>query len=165
VQTSDSARGAIHYEHTQRALALALIIALGGVVSLILIVYFRIAHGLPWVFLTGPIVVIAILSLCAFNFSSLTLRVGEAAVEARFGPGWIRKKILLADIASVESVKNPWYYGWGIHYVKRGWVYNISGFEAVELRLKNGSHLRFGTDEPDKLAGVLQQGITGRSSR
>jgi hypothetical protein len=53
-------------------------------------------------------------------------------------------------------VKNPWYYGWGIHLTPSGWLYNVSGFWAVELQMKNGKKYRIGTDDPEGLVQVIQ---------
>jgi len=53
---------------------------------------------------------------------------------------------------SAKTTKNHWYYEWGI----RGWlwpkmrIYNVSGFDAVEIKVKNGKTYRIGTDEPKK---------------
>ncbi len=46
-----------------------------------------------------------------------------------------------------------WYYGWGIRgwLWPKMWIYNVSGFDAVEIKLKNGKMYRIGTDEPKKL--------------
>jgi hypothetical protein len=39
------------------------------------------------------------------------------------------------------------------------WIYNVSGFDAVELKMKNGKVYRIGTDESEKLESALQQSI------
>jgi hypothetical protein len=35
------------------------------------------------------------------------------------------------------------------------WIYNVSGFDAVEIKLKNGKVYRIGTDEPKKLEQTI----------
>jgi hypothetical protein len=52
-------------------------------------------------------------------------------------------------------VRNRWYYGWGIRITPRGWLYNVSGLDAVELALKNGKCVRIGSDEPHALARAI----------
>jgi len=67
-------------------------------------------------------------------------------------------KFLLSEIASVKTARNKWYYGWGIrywHWPKPVWIYNVSGFDAVELALSNGQDYRIGTDEPQALEAAL----------
>jgi hypothetical protein len=53
-------------------------------------------------------------------------------------------------------VKNQWWWGWGIRLIPGGWLYNVSGLDAVELKMKNGRVYRIGTDEPRKLAEFIQ---------
>lgn len=93
-------------------------------------------------------------------FCCLTVSIDEKYVKASFGIGLIRKKILLSDIKSVEVVKNKWYFGWGVRFLgSEGWMYNISGLDAVKFELKNGKKFRIGTDDPSKLAEVLKSSI------
>lgn len=46
-------------------------------------------------------------------------------------------KITVERIKTVESVKNPWYYGWGIRFIPNGMLYNIGGSDAVGLRFND----------------------------
>ena len=86
-------------------------------------------------------------------------------MKIKFGYGIFRKSYLLKDIASVKTVKNHWYYGWGIRYwvPTRMWVYNVSGFDAVEIQMRNGRIKRIGTDEPRKLEQAIQQVINQKT--
>jgi len=95
------------------------------------------------------------------SFSTLTVSINEEYLKIKFGYGIFRKRYLLKEIASVKIVKNHWYYGWGIKYwaPRRMWVYNVSGFDAVEIEMRNGRVKRIGTDEPRKLEQAIQQGI------
>jgi hypothetical protein len=52
-------------------------------------------------------------------------------------------------IASYQVVKNPWYYGWGIRLTPHGWLYNVSGSYAVEIKMKTGKKYRIGTNVPN----------------
>lgn len=108
--------------------------------------------------------VTAVMALILFtlaSFCSLQAIVDETYLKIKFGYGIYQKKFLLADIVSAKTVKNKWYYGWGI----RGWlwpkmrIYNVSGFDAVEIKLKNGKIYRIGTDEPQKLEEVILRSI------
>ena len=88
-------------------------------------------------------------------FATLTVEIRDGLLRFRFGLGLIRKKLKVAEIESCEVVRNPWYYGWGIHATGKGWVYNVSGFEAVEIFMSDGRRLRIGTDEPDLLRKAI----------
>ena len=93
--------------------------------------------------------------LTVFLFGSLTIEITDKKLKWSFGIGLVRKNIDMANVTSVEPVKNPWLYGWGIHLTPHGWLYNVSGWEAVQIRLKNGKQFRLGTDEPEALAGAI----------
>ena len=56
-------------------------------------------------------------------------------------------------------VKNLWYYGWGIRFTPRSWLFNVSGFSAIELQMKSGKRYRIGTDDPDNLAKALDEAL------
>jgi len=89
-------------------------------------------------------------------FGALTVEVDDATIRLRFGVGLIRKTFSLADVASCQPVRNPWWWGWGIRLIPGGWLYNVSGLDAVELVLKSGKRFRIGTDEPQVLKDFLQ---------
>lgn len=113
---------------------------------------------------SGPnFAISAIMALILFmlaSFTTLTVSIDDSLLRIKFGLGIFRKKFLLEDIVSVKPVKNHWYYGWGI----RGWlwprkmlIYNVSGFEAAEITLKNGKIYRIGTDAQDDLVAAIKR--------
>lgn len=97
----------------------------------------------------------------AVLFSSLTVQVTEEELRFYFGPGFWDQRISLDDIQEVEVVHNPLYYGWGIRYTAPGWLYNVSGRQAVELDVHGKAPIRIGTDEPDSLKRALEQARQG----
>ncbi len=111
------------------------------------------------VFLYGGPVMMGIVALLFYN---LTVEIDETHLRFRFGVGLIRKRIPLAEIVAVAPVRNSWLYGWGIHCTPRGWLYNVSGWEAVEIALTSGKRLRLGTDEPQRLAQALRAAMGER---
>lgn len=144
------------YRHTQ--VGRVTLIALGAAVVLnlgLLAVFDDLAVR---VLLVALVVVFA---LCALLFSALTVSVDAQHLTARFGPGPIAKRIPLSSIRDAQPVRNPWWYGWGIHLTPHGWLWNVSGFEAVELTLDGGQRIRIGTDEPQVLADVLARATRG----
>jgi len=40
------------------------------------------------------------------------------------------------------------------------WIFNVSGFDAVELIMKNGKIYRIGTDEPIKLESAITVAVS-----
>jgi hypothetical protein len=105
----------------------------------------------------------AILAAAILLFCSLTVTVGAAHVTIRFGLTPVRKRIRLADVASFEAVRNPWYFGWGIQRYGPGWLYNVSGFEAIEIVRTDGKELRIGTDDAQGLIQALSAAIGDQS--
>ena len=85
--------------------------------------------------------------------------IDEKYLRIKFSFGLYQKKLLLNDIISAKTIKNNWYDGWGI----RKWlwpkmlIYNVAGFDAVEITFKNGKTYRIGTNEPEKLEQTILQ--------
>ena len=92
-------------------------------------------------------------------FSTLTVRVESGVITVQFGVGIVRKRIQLSDVEAYAKVRNPWYYGLGIRYTPRGWLYNIYGLSAIELLMKNGKTCRIGTDDPEGFAHALEAAL------
>ena len=102
-------------------------------------------------------ILLAILVGLVILFWSLTVELRPGTLRLKFGLGLFKKTIPLSKIQGCRIVRNPWYYGWGIHLTPRGWLYNVSGFEAVELDLTDGRHVRIGTDEPEALGQAIME--------
>jgi hypothetical protein len=100
----------------------------------------------------------AFLALMLPLFGWLTVTVDEEAVTARFGVGLIRRRIKIKDILSAAPVRNKWYNGWGVRMLDTGWMYNVSGLDAVEIEYQGGK-FRIGTDEPEELVRALRRGM------
>jgi hypothetical protein len=99
-------------------------------------------------------------------FFSLTVEIEKNALTCRFGVGLIRKDIPLSEVSHVSAVLNPWWVGWGIRWIPgQYWVWNVSGFQAVELTLKDGSRFRIGTDEPEALVHAIELSMKAGSGR
>jgi len=104
-------------------------------------------------------VIMALILFILASFSTLTVSVNEQFLKIRFGWGISRKKFSLSDIVTIGKAKNHWYYGWGIRmwFWPKMWVFSVSGFDAIELTMKNGRIYRIGTDEPEKLELAIRQ--------
>jgi hypothetical protein len=142
----------IRYEHTQRGTVVQAALAVGALVC------FGLAQ-----FLSAPPFVIpmalALVVICAYMFSSLTIQITDRTLRWCFGPGMFRKELALAEIAAVEVTRTRLLEGWGIHRTSRGWLYNVSGFDAVLLRLSGGKRVLLGTDEPERLRAAILLGM------
>jgi hypothetical protein len=138
------------YHHKQVG---TIIISGIGIALLVAFLYLWENQQLDSVQLAVLIGVVLLLAL----FSSLTVEVNSSTISCRFALGLIKRKIALSDIESIHTVHNPWYAGWGIRWRPGQYVlWNVSGFRAVELVLKNGNRFRIGTDEPDALLDAIR---------
>ncbi len=114
---------------------------------------------------SGPnFAVSAIMVLILFilsSFATLTVSIDENYLRIKFGYGIFWKKFLLKKIVSAKAVKNHWYYGWGIRLWlwPSMWIYNVSGFDAVEIKMQNGKIYRIGTDDAANLELALKKAI------
>jgi hypothetical protein len=98
-------------------------------------------------------------------FFKLTVAVNDSNIVISFGVGIIRKKVSLGDIKEVKRVKTNWYNGWGIRKIKNGMLYNIQGFNAIELSFKNKkSILRIGIRSSSDLDKEIRNRITMNKS-
>jgi hypothetical protein len=103
----------------------------------------------------GPLIALTVLLLCLLIFPSLTIEIREGFLRWRFGPGLIRKQVPLSEIVRTTPVRTTLLQGWGIHRTSGGWLYNVSGFKAVEFELRDGKRFRLGTDEPKTLVRAV----------
>jgi hypothetical protein len=110
----------------------------------------------------GGLIVSALASLVLVSFFTLTTVVTDDDVRVWFGVGLIRRRIALDRIAGATAVRNHLIYGWGIRLIPNGWLWNVSGLEAVELSLVDGRRFRIGTDEPEQLAAAIQGAVRRR---
>ena len=92
-------------------------------------------------------------------FHSLTVRISRSEIALSFGVGLIRKQFPIGDISSASIVQNRWYNGFGIRKIRGGWLYNVSGFDAIEIQLKNERKYRIGTDQPKKLFAAVESAL------
>lgn len=141
------------YKHTQPG-TLVLICLL---IPVLIIVVVSILD--QWLWVTAAVLVFLI--ALGIVFASLTVEVTGERIACWFGPGLIRKEWPISELRSVAMVQNRWFYGWGIRLTPKGWLYNVSGFDAVELELASGPRVRIGTDEPRELKAAIGRAMRG----
>ncbi|KAG0506312.1 MAG: hypothetical protein Udaeo_03020 [Candidatus Udaeobacter sp.] len=107
-----------------------------------------------------PLVVSITLLVCLVLFYKLRITIEEETLCASFGPGIIRKRVRLAEIVGCEPIRIRWWYGWGIHLTPFGWLYNVSGLDAVAITLRTGRKFALGTDDPHGLLAALRAAIS-----
>jgi hypothetical protein len=138
----------VAYQRTQvnRALLAAAVVQALGAVAL------GASAAVPW----PATVLLAATVPISLVFSRLTLEVEDGELRFWFGSGFWTTHIPVDDIASIEPVENPWWWGWGIRLTPDGWLYNVSGRTAVGIVRHSGTRLRIGTDEPHAVIRAVQ---------
>jgi hypothetical protein len=115
-------------------------------VFLLIIVFYM---AIAWIVILIGLIVAAL-------FWGLTVEVNKDVVRLYFGFGIIHRSILRQHISMVTQVRNRWWWGFGIRWTPHGWMWNMSGLDAVELTYHNGKKFRIGTDEPEILLEALK---------
>lgn len=105
--------------------------------------------------------IMAFILFVLVSFSTLTVGIDEQSLNIRFGWGIFHKRFPLTEIATVRRVTNHWYHGWGIRlwFCPYMWIFNVSGFDAVELVMKSGKIYRIGTDSPQELEAAIRRAL------
>ncbi len=137
----------MNYKHTQIGWP-----AIAGGVFAIIAMILGAAKSSTEIMYIFPFVFVVVI----FLFGSLTVVIDNTNLSFHFGPGILRKSFRFGDIRLARKVRNHWYYGWGIRWFGKGWLYNVSGLDAIEIVLKKGRIIRIGTDEPDQLINILR---------
>ena len=137
------------YEHTQIghtiiwvALAVAVFIAITGI-------FWRVDPG-------TSLIAEAVVLICAVLFWKLTIKIENETLEWSFGIGLIRKQVPIVEIAACEPIQIRG-CGWGIRLTPYGWLYNVSGFDAVAITLRAGAKFALGTDDPRRLVDAIRR--------
>lgn len=131
------------YKHTQIGYVIIL-----SMTAVAFIAYINQAFSVMWIMI-----------LVGVLFATLTVFVNGIFVEIAFGPGLIRKRFLLQDIEVCQAMRQKC-WTWGIHgWPHKRWLYNVSGFHSVELKMKNGMKYYIGTDEPELLEKAINESM------
>lgn len=103
------------------------------------------------------VVTITFIIVCTL-FYGLTTKVTSDTISISFGIGLIRKTIQLNRIKTVDAVKTPWYYGWGIRIIPNGMLWNISGTDGVELKFNDTTRIiRIGSKNSTLLKSEIEK--------
>ena len=144
------------YRHTQTGWT---IIALIGAAIVVEVIIAAVVASENTVALALSGAVAAVLAVVLALFSTLTVTVDDTAVHLSFGLGVLRREVHLDEIVAARAVRNSWIAGWGVRVIPHGRLYNVGGFDAVELQLDSGRVVRVGTDEPAALLAAVQRAL------
>ena len=137
------------YSHRQPGHLVRMAASMGGLLAVFLM--YAVAQAQ-----SAALLAIIIAMVIAWLFGSMTIEVKDGTLTWWFGPRFWKKSVPLSEVLSAEQMRNKWWLGWGIRYYGKGWLYNVSGLDAVQVTLKSGKQFRLGTDDPEGLSAALQ---------
>ncbi|MBL4592466.1 MAG: hypothetical protein JKX68_01465 [Flavobacteriales bacterium] len=100
------------------------------------------------------------LLLLLFLTANLKTKFKDDGIYYKFFPlQWSYKCIKWSEVKSMEvrqykPLKE--YLGWGIRISTSGTAYNVKGNKGLQLILKNGKRILFGTQHPNKMREVIK---------
>lgn len=137
------------------------IISLTLVFLIVVIVLFDELNSLDPIGEIASFSTILFLILVTLLFYKLKVEVNDSEILLTFGIGIIKKRIELNQIQSVEPVKNNFWYGWGIRLTPHGWLWNITGYEAVELTYQHDKRkFRIGCKDSAELKAAIETNLS-----
>lgn len=138
------------YHHTQRGILIVVVC-----LAFALLNAATVWRSGQW---SAAIILITLIAI-ALVFSSLTVELNGKELRWYFGPGFWTYRLPLDEIETVAAVRNHWWNGFGIRMRPGFRLYNVSGLDAVELRLKSGDVRRIGTDDLQGLSAALNSRV------
>lgn len=154
------------YRHTQRGVVIQRAVLVAGMLSSAIIGVGWLLEGASPSLLVAGVALAGLLAAVHWLAGSLTVTVGDSQLRIALGIGVVHRTIPLSAIRDCHRVRNRWWYGWGIRLTPRGWLWNVSGLDAVEVTYRRGGHFRIGTDDPDRLCEAIRLAIgTGNAPR
>jgi hypothetical protein len=145
----------MEYDHTQsaRLYLLLLVIAIG---------MFGSAFYIDEIVVQSVILCSgALMLLLAFSFCHLSVRDEVVELLITFGPlPLFKRRLKYCELEKVEQARSTIMDGWGIHMSPSGgWVWNLWGYDCVDVWYREGRKLRIGTDDPERLVEFLQEKV------
>ena len=145
-------------KYTERQIGWIVIVPALGILVLLLIFYINQWGNNP-ISYSGLLIMSTIFIISLLLFFQMRTSVDNKKIRISYGIGLI-KIIDIHNIERIEIVRNKWYYGLGIRIIKNGWLYNIQGLNAIELKMKNSkSIIRIGTVDNKKLKKEIESKI------
>jgi len=159
---------------TQPWLWIVLILAMGAmIVPMFIGLYTQLVLGKPWgnqpmsdsglLWVSGLEVLFTIGLFLLFAKMKLVVKVSESGLHFRFPPLILKEKIIARDelssfeIREYKPVKE--YGGWGNKFGrgKIGKAYNVKGNIGMQLVLKDGHRILFGTQRADAFQYAMEK--------
>lgn len=142
----------MQYDHTQQAPLYLILVAVG--VGMLAGAWFTPIQAVQIVLLFSG----GLMLVLAATFRQLAVRDEGDHLLIQFGPlPLFRRRVPYSDMERAERGRTSILDGWGIHMSPRGgWVWNLWGFDCLDVFLSRGRKVRIGTDDPLGLEEFLK---------
>ncbi len=108
------------------------------------------------------LILVIVFLICLLFFYKLTIIVDDKSVTFKLGIGLVGKSYKITDLKSCRPIATTVLNGIGIRMLPNGWLYNVTGLKAIELRFANKkSIVQIGTNKPDEISQLIQSLIGG----
>jgi len=98
--------------------------------------------------------------VCLLTFYRIVIEVDENYITFKLGIGLFKKTYQINDLTSCSSVRCSFISGFGIRKIANGWLYNVSGLDAIELKFNDRKDIiRIGTNKSDEIASLVSSFI------
>lgn len=146
-----------NYYRIQRANTASVVIASLTVLAFLVYNLIIVPKYFSALALSARLSIVALVSLALLDCYTLTVRVTQQHVNARFFLGWPERKVKRADIERVSVERPSALAGWGYRWMGPGnYMFRIYGLDAVRLKLRDGSSFFIGTDDAAGLKAALE---------
>jgi len=145
----------VHYQHRQRSRPVA--VSYIAMTAILVVLLYLGGRQAPLAAIL--VAAIALESVVHYLLSSLTVEISTRELSWYFGPGFWRRRVGLSSIGHVARVRLPWWYGIGVKYTPRAWVYLVAPGAGIEVALTSGETVRIGTDDAEGLLAALTKAL------
>jgi hypothetical protein len=137
------------YSNTERGILRPILSSTG-------IIFLALAYFFTLKFLIAALV----FYLLSFVFGQLTVEERGERLVIRYGPlPLFKRSVRYADILSARAIEGGFLRdGWGIHWTRNGWSWNVGGSERVRIVTRRNA-LIVGTDDVNGLLEHLRTKI------
>jgi hypothetical protein len=109
---------------------------------------------------TSLLIIFSMLSLIMLFlllfFYQIVIEIDQTYISFKMGIGLFHKKYRIDNLDDCQPIVNSFITGIGIRPVSKGWLYNVSGYSAIELTFKDSEKVvRIGTNKPDEIAEIV----------
>ncbi len=107
----------------------------------------------------------AVLLLAVLLNGWLTVGVTADEVRVRLGVGFYGRTIPVSSIIRCDAVRTRVWWGWGAHWTPSGWLYNVSGRDAVRLEMRAERPVMIGTGDLAGLKAAIDAAMAAATDR